>query len=374
MPKAFGLIAALLALASVSVHAQAPAPQTLPPIVQRYIAAVQAHPRLAATAAQQSTSDVGYIRLAPGNKAAIVSKDKDTAIALVCNGVKVTEWNSKQIAKAKAPKSLDQLDPPLPLGASAAIAFGLLTDSTSITDYANLTDMGIVTVSGVPAHKVVSIEDGDTATFWLDDKTALPVQVAYTGGRHDRTIVIRCYPTAADPYHVFTAHPPAHLALFIPKPVPKLLRAGTSAPDFTLPLVRDADGKSGPLTLSQLRGQVVLLDFWAAWCRPCKKTMPHIQALRQRLGPRGLMVLSVNTWDSKPRMAAFVRAHPQYTSTFLFDARPYASSLAVTRYHVSGIPTVYIIDKEGHIAGAFNGDDPHAAADIEATLAKLGRS
>ncbi len=116
----------------------------------------------------------------------------------------------------------------------------------------------------------------------------------------------------------------------------------------------------------------MLIDFWASWCRPCKKTMPHIQQLRQTLGPKGLTVLSINTWDSAPRMQAFLKAHPQYTSTFLYDAKPGDQSLASGKYHVWGIPTVYIIGKDGKVAGAFIGDDTDAATQIEQTLARLG--
>ena len=374
--------AAVFAILSVPSHAQEAGQKALPAIVQKYVATVQSAPTLYADAAQAGAKDTARIEIAAPNKIKVASVSDGKISTLVSDGKQVHQWNAANVATGPAPATLDKLDPLLPMGAAASIAASLLTDSSSITDYANLRDTGMVTVNGKAAHKIVSIEDADTATFWLDANTGLPLQAAYTGGRHDRVVTLDYRQTNPDSVIVtivrrvaardFQEQPPAGLKAYVPTPTPALLPVGMDAPDFALPRA-DAHGASAQtLALSSLKGQVVLIDFWASWCRPCKKTMPHIQELRQTLGPKGLTVLSINTWDSAPRMQAFLAAHPQYTSMFLYDAKPGDQSTATSKYHVSGIPTVYVIGKDGKVAGAFIGDDPQAAVQIEQTLARLG--
>ncbi len=391
MTKAVVCAAILLVALGMPGHAQDAGQKPLPAIVQKYVAMVQSTPMLYADAAQVGTKDTARVEIASPNKIKIVSVSDGKTSTLVCDGKQVRQWNAVNVATSPAPATLDKLDPPMPMGAAASIAFSLLTDSSSITDYANLRDMGLTRMHGTVVHKVVSVEDSDTATFWLDSDTGLPLQASYTGGRRDRVIALQYrqlnrevlvsqvnkdeFITAV--FHAvkpedFQEQPPVGLAAYVPKPTPSLLPVGTNAPDFVLPYANGSGANAQTLALSSLKGQVVLIDFWASWCRPCKKTMPHIQELRQTLGPRGLTVLSINTWDSAPRMQAFLAAHPQYTSTFLYDARPGDQSIASSKYHVWGIPTVYVIGKDGKVAGAFIGDDPQAAAQIEQTLAHLG--
>ncbi len=382
MTKVIIFVAAALAALGVPGYAQSAGQRPLPAIVQKYVATVRSTPTLYVDAAQVGANDTARVEITAPNKIKIVSVNNGKTATLVCDGNQVREWNAVNVATSPAPATLDKLDPQLPMDAAASIAASLLTDSTSITDYANLRDVGIVQLNGQPVHQVVSIEDADTATFWLNPNTGLPVKASYTGGRHDRVVTLRYWQVNQSPMFDiimrmvlttdFQAQPPAGLTAYVPTPTPTLLPVGTDAPDFTLPYASGNGANDKTLSLSGLKGHVVLIDFWASWCRPCKKTMPHIQALRQSLGPKGLTVLSINTWDSAPRMQAFIKAHPQYTSKFLYDARPGDQSLASSKYHVWGIPTVYVIGKDGKVAGAFIGDDPQAAAQIAQTLARLG--
>lgn len=152
-----------------------------------------------------------------------------------------------------------------------------------------------------------------------------------------------------------------------------LLPVGTPAPDFTLPTADD--DKS--LALSDFKGHPVLLDFWASWCPPCKEALPHTQALATEFGRKGLAVLAVNSWDTENGMRAFLQAHPEDTMTVLFDNHEGTSghrqgSVAHDLYNVTGIPTVYLIDKDGKVAASFLGDEADTDKKIRAALAKMG--
>ncbi len=190
MTKTIFFIAAFLAMIGMPGHAQSAAQKPLPAIVQKYVAAVRSTPTLSVDAAEVGASDTARIEIAAPNKIKIVSQADGKTTILVCDGKQVRQWNTVTVATNPAPGTLNKLTPELPMGAAASIASSLLTDSSNITDYANLRDAGIVQLDGQPVHQVVSIEDADTATFWLASDTGLPLKASYTGGRHDRVVTL----------------------------------------------------------------------------------------------------------------------------------------------------------------------------------------
>jgi peroxiredoxin/outer membrane lipoprotein-sorting protein len=155
----------------------------------------------------------------------------------------------------------------------------------------------------------------------------------------------------------FTFTPPEGAELvtkFGPQPL-----TGKSAPDFTL---NDLSGKL--VTLSALRGSVVILDFWATWCGPCEVSMPHLEKLHQEFGGKGLTVLGV-TDEEKATVEPFLKDH-NVTFTILLDPK----QAALTSYRVTTIPRTLIIDREGKVAA--DSAELQQESVLRAELAKLG--
>jgi peroxiredoxin len=118
------------------------------------------------------------------------------------------------------------------------------------------------------------------------------------------------------------------------------------AADFTL---RDLDGKEHKL--SDYRGKVVFLNFWATWCPPCRAEMPSMERLNEVLGGKDFVMLAVNVDENIKDLETFVKETP-HTFTVLSDADAKIQKL----YKVFKFPETFVIDRQGqivqHIVGA----------------------
>lgn len=133
--------------------------------------------------------------------------------------------------------------------------------------------------------------------------------------------------------------PAAAQGMMVAPPPP--LPAGTRAPAFA---TRTLAGK--PLSLRDLRGKVVLLDYWATWCGPCRMATPTLRALHQKFHRKGFSVvgMSMDQADTSAQVAPFVRAmHMTYPVTVSLAANARAQSA----YHANALPSQYLIDKKG---------------------------
>ena len=111
---------------------------------------------------------------------------------------------------------------------------------------------------------------------------------------------------------------------------------GRKAPDFTL---ETTDGRA-TLSLSDLRGQVVVIDFWATWCAPCKRCLPRLAELE--IAHDGVRVLAVNIDDERRNAVEFLKRNRIHL-TALFDEK----KEVVEEYGVSAMPSAFVIDKRG---------------------------
>lgn len=118
-------------------------------------------------------------------------------------------------------------------------------------------------------------------------------------------------------------------------------RQGFQAPDFSLPTL---SGET--ITLSDLRGQPVLINLWATWCPPCRAEMPDMQKLYEAYQEQGFLILAINATyqDSQASAAAFVQ---EYGLTFpiLLDT----SGETARQYQMRALPTSFFVDREGII-------------------------
>jgi peroxiredoxin len=142
------------------------------------------------------------------------------------------------------------------------------------------------------------------------------------------------------------------------------LGVGTKAPEIDL---ADLDGKV--VKVAELKGKVVLVDFWASWCAPCREELPVLEALHNKYASQGLVVVGVNGDSERANMDKFLRR-----TKLSFRVVHDASRGVAARYAPTKMPSSYLIDRTGlvrHVHAGFKaGDADELEREIKALLAK----
>ena len=113
------------------------------------------------------------------------------------------------------------------------------------------------------------------------------------------------------------------------------------APDF---VVEDMDGE--PHSLRDYRGKVVLINFWATWCPPCRREMPSLENLYQKLRDQPFAILAINQWESPDHVFSYMGDLSVFpTFPILFDRKSEVSEA----FGVKGLPTSVVVDKQGRV-------------------------
>jgi thiol-disulfide isomerase/thioredoxin len=113
------------------------------------------------------------------------------------------------------------------------------------------------------------------------------------------------------------------------------------------------DGKS--IDLSKMRGKVVLVDFWATWCPPCREEVPDVVAAYQKFHDQGFEILGISLDQDKDTMLSFTKDHgmvwPQY-----FDGKGWDNEIS-SGFGIQQIPTMWLVGKDGKVITTDAGDD-----------------
>ena len=129
-------------------------------------------------------------------------------------------------------------------------------------------------------------------------------------------------------------------------------RLNAASIDFSL---KDINGNS--VTLGEMKGKVVVLDFWATWCGPCKSSFPYLQKVFEKYKDnQNVKIFAINSWERQDNYSAQVEnaksflSKNNYTFPVLIDEKNEDQFVVISKYEVEGIPTKFIIDKKGLIA------------------------
>jgi cytochrome c biogenesis protein CcmG/thiol:disulfide interchange protein DsbE len=130
-----------------------------------------------------------------------------------------------------------------------------------------------------------------------------------------------------------------------------------AAPHFKLPT------DSGYVDSDSLRGDVVLVDFWASWCAPCQQSFPWLDAIHRQYAGKGLRVVAINLDKKHAPAEAFLDKHPA-GFTVAFDA----DGTAAEAFRVKGMPSTYLVDRDGNVVYSHVGFDPGKTGPLEEAI------
>ena len=138
-------------------------------------------------------------------------------------------------------------------------------------------------------------------------------------------------------------------ALLLALPVLTANAAGTPAPDFTL---KSRDGSE--VSLSQFKGKVVMINFWATWCGPCRQEMPLLEEIYKKYNKSGFVLLGVNVEPDSKMAEDWLKKQKPVTFPILYDTESKVTGL----YKVNGMPSSVFIDKKGNLRTLHTGYKP----------------
>lgn len=120
---------------------------------------------------------------------------------------------------------------------------------------------------------------------------------------------------------------------------------------------------NGNLSLSSLKGQVVYLDFWASWCKPCRHSFPWMNSMHQKYAKQGLKIIAVNV-DKEPELVKKFLAEIPAQFTIAYDQ----DGKLAEQYQLKGMPSSYLIDREGNLKKAHVGFRERDVAALETLI------
>lgn len=150
------------------------------------------------------------------------------------------------------------------------------------------------------------------------------------------------------------------LLLLMATPAAAILQKGQPAPPIS---VKSTSGQ--PITLTNYRGRVLLIDFFATWCLPCRDIVSHLNELKANHGSQGLEILGLHVEESGPELKQFISERKVSYPVAV------ASEDLQTEYGLRSVPTIFIIDKKGVVAEKYLGYSDAIKKSIDATIQRL---
>ncbi len=281
-----------------------------------------------------------------------------------------------------AEKRVDRLEQEVPRDVLVSAALGGLLkapgmwladylhgNAALVNDAQSVTHAGTREIGGLACDGIALAYEGFDVIAWLaPGETRRLVQLnadlskgvsasAHGGSKITAEVVFqfsnwRINPELKDEQFVFTA-PEGVKVQDRKEPEPgtgreSSLKTGSPAPDFTLPLL-----KGGEMTLSAEKGKVVVLDFWATWCGPCRQAMPVIEKVVHAHADKGVKLYAIN------------QAEPPETVTKFLESRKMDMPVPMDKdakvgnlYGVQGIPFIVVVDRKGMVSEVFPGMPP----------------
>ncbi len=129
------------------------------------------------------------------------------------------------------------------------------------------------------------------------------------------------------------------------------------APNFKLPT------QNGTVSLEELRGKVVLVDFWASWCGPCRQSFPWMSEVAERNAAKGLVVVAINLDKSREPADSFLR---QFSPSFIVAFDP--AGKTAEAYNVEAMPSSYLVGRDGRVVYSHAGFDPRDTETLETKI------
>lgn len=205
--------------------------------------------------------------------------------------------------------------------------------------------------------------DSTRKRLWIDETTGLILRDSTTSYKsetpfgspmvmRETTTFTRLDVEAVPTRDLFVFVPPEGAALVEPEEIfGHGLAPGGAPPEFEL-----SDLAGNMVGLSQMTGDVVLINLWASWCGPCREEMPILERLQQSLGGEGLRILAVNVGEEEARVRSYIREQ-----RLSFDVLLDPSSSVGDLYGAHSLPTTVIVDRTGRIASILHGAQTAAA-------------
>lgn len=153
---------------------------------------------------------------------------------------------------------------------------------------------------------------------------------------------------------------------FIPSAKAAELVSITQAQEAPLLNQRLPDMNGGEMALADLQGKVVLVDFWASWCGPCRESFPWMNSVQEKYATQGLVVVGINL-DQQPKEAETFLKQVPANFTLLQDSKAFLPEA----YGLIGMPSSYLLDRQGRLRATHTGFHASRVKEYEASIQQL---